>query len=72
MIVKAVERYPDNKDILRTYCDVGILFFAKANDPTIYDDALGKLREAESNVGDPDIPALVAYYERQFSSQEYS
>jgi hypothetical protein len=68
----SIERFPENKDMLRTYCDVGLEYFIRTSDPTVFDRAIGKLREAESSIGDPDIPALVALYERRFSSREYN
>ncbi len=71
LAVKGVDRFPENKEMLRTYCDVGIEYFIRANDPTVFDDAIDKFRAAESRIGDPDITTLIALYERRFSGQEY-
>lgn len=72
LIVNSVERFPDNKDILRTYCDVGLEYFIRTNDPTVFEDAIGKLRDAESQIGDPDIVSFIALYERRFSNHEFT
>lgn len=72
LVVSAVEKFPENKDMLRTYCDVGLEYFTRTNNPSIFNVAIGKLREAENEIGDPEIPTLVAIYERRFSSLEYT
>lgn len=69
--LQAVERYPENKDILRTYCDVGLNHFKATGDLSIFDDAMDKLRSAEKNIGDPDVISIIARYERKISGIEY-
>lgn len=68
----AIERYPDNKNILRTYCEVGLSIFKVSGQWLTFDDAMSKMREAEDRVGDPDITNLIAKYERIGSTFEYS
>lgn len=71
LAVSAIDKYKDNKDILRTYCDVGIEHFKRTGEMHIFDDAMDKLREAEKRIGDPDITNLIARYERRVSGFEY-
>ena len=61
---------PENKDILKTYCDVGLDYYRKTNDPTVYNDAIDFMRSAEETVGDPDITQLIIRSERLFSAIE--
>ena len=65
--VKAIERYKTNKNILKTYCDVGIEIYRKTQDPNTFDDAVAKLKEAEVRIGDPEITTSLIIFERQFS-----
>lgn len=69
--VNAVDRYKDRKDILRTYCDVGVEFFKKEKDLTVFDDAMDKLREAEERIGDPDITNIIVHYQRRISGYDF-
>lgn len=69
--INSVDRYPDNKDILRTYCDVGIEYFKRTGEMFVFDDAMEKLRSAEGRIGDPDITSIIARYERRISGIEY-
>lgn len=70
--VNAVDRYKDRKDFLRTYCDVGVEFFKKENDLTVFDDAMDKLREAEERIGDPDITHIIVHYQRRISGYDFA
>ncbi len=69
--MRVVEKYKDNKDMLRTYCDVGIEIFKKENDMTVFDDAMLKLKDAEERIGDPDITSIIINCQRKLSSIEY-
>lgn len=65
--IRAVERYKNNKNILKTYCDVGLEILKKTKDSSAFDDAMLKLRNAEIRLGDPEITSSLIYFERQFS-----
>jgi hypothetical protein len=69
--LKAIEKYKDNKDILKTYCDVGVQYFNKIKDRSVFDDAMDKLRDAEKRICDPDIINIIVRYERSISGLEY-
>lgn len=65
--IRAIERYRNNKNILKTYCDVGLEVFKKTQDSSAFEDAISKLRDAEIRLGDPEITSALIYFERQFS-----
>ncbi|MYB40288.1 hypothetical protein F4X86_03440 [Candidatus Saccharibacteria bacterium] len=60
-----VRRYKANKNMLSTYCDVGIEIFKRTKDIETYQDAIKEMKAAEEFVGDPDISRQIAYYERR-------
>jgi hypothetical protein len=59
----STKRFPYNKSLLASYCEVGIELCRRAADCSIYDDAMQELRQAEDRLGDPDIPKWIARYE---------
>ncbi len=69
--VNSIDRYKNNKNLLRTYCDVGIEYYKRANDASVFNDAMGALKEAEERIGDPDITNIIITYERTFAKLEY-
>jgi hypothetical protein len=69
--IRAIERYSENKDLLRTYCDVGLTYFKMTGEMIVFDDAMERLKDAEARIGDPDIINLIARYERRISGMEY-
>ena len=71
LAVRAMEKYKDNKDILRTYCDVGVEHFKRTGEMFVFDDAMDRLRVAERRIGDPDITNIIVRYERKISGLEY-
>jgi hypothetical protein len=68
--INAIDKYKDNKDILKTYCDVGIEHFKRTGEMSVFDDAMDKLREAEKRICDPDITNIIIRYERKISGYE--
>lgn len=69
--LNAVDRYKDNKDLLRSYCDVGLEIFKKTKDISAFDDAMRKLQQAEERVLDPDITSIIILYQRRISGLDY-
>ena len=65
--VKAVDRYKSNKNILKTYCDVGLEIFKRTRDPSVFEDSMEKLKEAEIRLGDPEVTTSIILFERTFS-----
>ena len=70
LAIFGTERYKDDKNMLRTYCDVGVAFFKRAGQFETYNAAIGEMKAAEERIGDPEITRLVAYYERIISGLE--
>lgn len=71
LAVNAVDRHKDNKDLLRTYCEVGIEFFKREKDISVFDDAMERLKQAEERIGDPDITNIIIQYNRRMSGLDY-
>ncbi len=65
LALQGIARYPNNKHQLRTYCEVGVEFFKLGGDLATYDDAISRLKDAEQNVGDPEISRIIANFENQ-------
>jgi len=65
--VKAVDRYKHNKNILKTYSDVGLEIYKRSQDSTVFEDSMKQLKEAEIRLGDPEITTSIVMFERQFS-----
>ena len=66
-----VERYPNNKNILATYADLGIEIYRKTGSYACFDDAIHQLRLAEDRLGDPELGRLIARYERRLAGHSY-
>ncbi len=67
----AIELHPDNKNIIRTYCDVGFEYFKMTGNFEYFDEAMKYLREAEERIGDPEITSLLIMYERKLAGIEF-
>lgn len=65
--VRAVDRYKNNKNILKTYCDVGLEIYKRSQDSSVFEDSMKQLKEAEFRLGDPEITTSITMFERQFS-----
>ncbi|MFT7388193.1 MAG: hypothetical protein ACI8VC_001438 [Candidatus Endobugula sp.] len=65
--VKAVDRYKNNKNILKTYSDVGLEIYKRSQDSSVFEDSMKQLKEAETRLGDPEITTSIIMFERQFS-----
>lgn len=61
--VLAVQRFATNKHVLSAYGEVGFELFKRTNDPSTFDEAIGLMRTAEEQVGDPDIGKIIAKLE---------
>jgi len=65
----AISRMPDHKLILGVYCEIGIELYRFAGDYAVYDDAIKRLKVAESVVGDPEISRIIRRYEGIMAGQ---
>ncbi|MFP9462418.1 SIR2 family protein [Pectobacterium brasiliense] len=70
----AIQRFPDHKYILSSYCSLGLEIYKKSKDISVFDDAIDRLKQAEERTSDPEVSKLILKFERiisgQFSSEE--
>lgn len=71
LAVVGVERYPHNKSILSAYADLGIEYYKRTGSYEIYNAAIKQLKVAEDRLGDPDISAIIARFERRLAGQTF-
>lgn len=67
-----VKKYANNKNILGTYCEVGISLFKMNKDLSVFEDAMSHLKRAEERLGDPDVTTRIRHFERRISGFEGS
>jgi len=67
----AIDRHPENKNIIRTYCDVGYEYYKMTGKLEYFDEAMKNMREAEERIGDPEITSLLIMYERKMAGIEF-
>lgn len=65
----ALQRYPDHKYILSSYCSLGLEIYKKSKDVSIFDDAITRLKQAEERTSDPEISKLILKFERIITGQ---
>lgn len=70
-ISRVVERYSNNKHLLKTYCDVGLELFKRTGETQPFDEAMKHFKLAEERLGDPEITTSLILLERQFSSLQH-
>lgn len=68
--VRAVDKYKNNKNILKTYCEVGLSLYKRTKDPSTFEDAIKQLKEAETRLGDPEITTSIITFDRQFTNYQ--
>jgi hypothetical protein len=66
-VVKAIDRYKNNKNLLKTYCDVALQIYKRTQDSSVFEDSMKLLKDAEDRIGDPEITTSIISFERQFS-----
>lgn len=60
-----VDRQPENRDMLRVLCEVGIAFVRRNGRTEVFETAMEKLKNAEARTGDPDLSKLLTFFERE-------
>jgi len=68
----AIEKYPDNKFVLKTYCEVGYEYYKLTGNIEYFKDAMSKLRDAEERISDPEITSILIMFERRIAGIEFS
>lgn len=59
-----LNRFAGNKYVLSSYCDVGVAHFKLTGSYSVFDKAIARLKEAEKELGDPDISKMIERYSR--------
>jgi hypothetical protein len=67
LAVAGCERYPNNKNMLSAYAELGIAYYKKTASLSYFDDAIAKLKEAEERNADPEITKTIVRYERRMA-----
>lgn len=65
----ALNKFPGHKYVHAAHCELGIEFYRKTKDYSVFDFALEELKKSESKAGDPELSKLISRYERQISGQ---
>jgi GTPase SAR1 family protein len=69
MAEHSIKRYPNNKALLTSYCNVGVEVHRRTGRYDVYDAAMTELKAAEERIGDPEIGRLIARYEARFHAR---
>lgn len=70
LAVNGCDRFSDNKDMLRTYCEVGMELFRRTGEMTVLDQALDKVKAAEERIGDPELTNIINLYQRMITGHQ--
>lgn len=65
----ALNKFPGHKYVHAAHCELGIEFYRKTKDYSVFEFAMSELKKSESKVGDPELSKLISRYERQISNQ---
>ncbi|WP_210210921.1 SIR2 family protein [Rhizobium leguminosarum] len=69
LAVAGIDRYQHNKNMLSAYADLGIEYYKKTGSLSFFDDAMVRMKEAEDNLGDPEVSKMIARYERRIAGR---
>lgn len=69
LAVAGTQKYPNNKNILSAYVELGIEYWRRTGKFDYFDDAIQKMKLSEEKNGDPEISKAIVRYERQVSAQ---
>lgn len=59
----AISKYVDDKNMFRSYCDVGWAYLRITGKWKIFDEAMLQIRRLEDRIPDPDITRIVSRFE---------
>lgn len=69
--LQTINRIPEHKLVLSTYADVGVELSRLCADYSVFDDAIRLLKQAEQNIGDPEISNIIRKKERLIAGQVF-
>ncbi len=67
--LQSLSRIQNHRHLLAAYCDIGIEMHRLTGKYDVFDDAMTRLKAAETEVGDPEISKTIRYYERVMAGQ---
>lgn len=59
-----VERFPDDKNMYRSYIEAGIAHFRYSRSLEIFNDAMAKARRAQDRILDPDLQRIISHFDK--------
>jgi hypothetical protein len=71
LAVAGCDRYPNNKNMISAYAELGVEYYRRTGRYTFYDDAIKKLKAAEDRLGDPDISKIISRFERRLAGKPF-
>jgi hypothetical protein len=71
LAITGIGRFPHNKALLAAYADLGVEHYRRSGSYTYFDDALNYLRQAEEQLGDPDVNRTIARFTRRIQGQPF-
>lgn len=60
-----MNRFSLNKTLLTSYAELGLEYYRLIGSYEVFDDAMGKLRDAEEQLGDPDVSRIISRLTRR-------
>ncbi len=63
LAIEGIRKYPDDKNMYRSYFEVGVSALRLSGNWEIYDRAHARAKEAEARVLDPDLRRIIGTYE---------
>lgn len=67
--LRGMNRFSLNKSLLSAYAGLGIEYYRISGSYEIFDDAMTRLRDAEEQLGDPDVSRIIARLTRRIHGQ---
>ena len=62
LALAGIGRFPHNKALLAAYAELGVEHYRRSGSYSYFDEAMKYLRDAEEQLGDPDINRIIARY----------
>ena len=60
-----------NKTLMAAYAEVGVEYYRRTGSFAYFDEAIERLKDAESRLGDPEISRTINRYVRRVQGQPY-
>ncbi len=70
LALAGMNRFAFNKSLLTAYAELGLEYYRLLGRYEVFDDAMGKLRDAEEKLCDPDLSRVLSRLERRIRGQQ--